>query len=236
VTSAEEARTRGGRRTGGAEPDVGVGRGEATRNAILDAALRLFAERGVTAVSNRQIGAAAGKGNTSVVGYYFASKADLVRALVRRFNTRVNVAREARIARLGKTPDLRDWVGCLVHPYTEFLNTEGPLTWDARFVAQLLTDPALRAIAVEEASTQSLRRTLDGLGDCMPEMPVRIMRERSRIASHVIVQMCAEREHALAEGLQVHPQSWDEVATGLVDVIVAMWTAPVTAAEDDSAG
>ncbi|KHL05512.1 TetR family transcriptional regulator, partial [Sinomonas humi] len=35
---------------------------EATRNALLDAAERLFAEQGVVAVSNRQISEAAGQG------------------------------------------------------------------------------------------------------------------------------------------------------------------------------
>ncbi|HWC83461.1 MAG TPA: TetR/AcrR family transcriptional regulator [Pseudonocardiaceae bacterium] len=200
----------------------------ATRNAILDVAVRLFAEQGVLAVSNRQIGAAAGKGNTSVVGYYFDTKADLVRALVRRFNAQVNTGREDRIAHLGKKPGLRDWVSCLVHPYLELLEVDGPPTWYARFMAQVVTDPGLRPIVVEEARSDSMRRVLAGLEDCLPDLPEPVLRERSRIASHVILQMCAERERALAEGQPVAPASWDEAATGLVDVLVGMWTADVT--------
>lgn len=215
--------------------DVAVGRGEATRNTILDVALRLFAEQGVVAVSNRQIGAAAGRGNTSVVGYYFASKTDLVRALVGRFTAKVSLGRESMISRLSDTPDLRDWVDCLVHPYTAFLDAEGPPTWYARFMAQVLTDPALREAAVEEASTEPILKILQGLSDCLPQLPERVLRERSRIASHVIVQMCAERERALAEGLPVYPESWDESATALVDVLVGVWTAPVTPAENEDA-
>ncbi|KAA9159662.1 TetR/AcrR family transcriptional regulator [Amycolatopsis acidicola] len=209
-------------------------RGVATRNAILEAAVRLFAEQGVLAVSNRQIGAAAGKGNTSVVGYYFDSKADLVRALVRRFNARVNEAREDRIARLGAKPGLRDWATCLVHPYLELLEAGGPPTWYARFMAQVATDPGLRRIVVEEATSESMLRVLDGLAGCLPELPEPVLRERYRIASHVILQMCAERERALADGQQVHPAGWDEAATGLVDVLVGMWTAAVTPVDESS--
>lgn len=213
-----------------ANPDI---RGEATRNAILDTAVRLFAEQGVVAVSNRQIGAAAGRGNTSVVGYYFDSKADLVRALVRRFNAQVDVDRKQRIDQLGDSPDLRDWVGCLVHPYAERLAAEGPSTWFARFMAQVVADPGFRQIAVEEAMLESIQRILRGLSDCLPDLSDRVLRERSRIASHVIIQMCAERERALAEGLRVDPPTWNEMATSLVDVLVGMWTAPVTAVEDE---
>ncbi|MGO4759077.1 TetR family transcriptional regulator, partial [Streptomyces sp. 2MCAF27] len=52
----------------------------ATRELILTAAERLFAERGVYAVSNRQVSEAAGQGNNAAVGYHFGTKADLVRA------------------------------------------------------------------------------------------------------------------------------------------------------------
>jgi len=208
-------------------------RGEATRNTIIEVAVRLFAERGVLAVSNRQIGAAAGRGNTSVVGYYFATKADLVRAVMRRFMERVSLGREQRIAQLSDTPDLRDWVVCLVYPYTELLEADGPPTWHARFIAQVLTDPGLRELAVDEATSQPIQRILDGLKECLPDLPEQVLQDRSRIASHVIVQMCAERERALADGLPVHPPTWEEAATGLVDVLVGMWTAPVTTAEDE---
>lgn len=212
------------------------GRGAATRNAILETAVRLFAERGVLGVSNRQIGAAAGMGNTSVVGYYFDSKSDLVRALVRRFNDQVNIGRERRLAQLGDAPDLRDWVVCLVHPYLEHLEADGSPTWYARFIAQVMTDPGFRQILVDETASESMQRILSGLGECLPDLPDRVLRERSRIGSHVIVQMCAERERALAEGLPVQPAAWDEAATSLVDVLIGMWTAAMTRVDEQEDG
>jgi AcrR family transcriptional regulator len=54
----------------------------ATRDRVIDRALRLFSERGTTAVSMRELADAAG---VTVPGlyYHFASKADLIRAVYR---------------------------------------------------------------------------------------------------------------------------------------------------------
>ena len=52
-----------------------------TRDLLLDTAERLYAERGLAQVSNRQIAEAAGQANNSVVAYHVGTKADLVAAL-----------------------------------------------------------------------------------------------------------------------------------------------------------
>ena len=56
-------------------------RREATREALIEAAERLFAESGVEAVSTRQIGAAIGSLNTNVVAYHFGGKSALIEAV-----------------------------------------------------------------------------------------------------------------------------------------------------------
>ncbi|MEV0353296.1 hypothetical protein AB0H88_46735 [Nonomuraea sp. NPDC050680] len=40
--------------------------------------------------------------------------------------------------------------------------------------------------------------------------------------------MCVERERALAEHDPTFRPTWDDTANGLIDVIVAMWQAPVS--------
>jgi hypothetical protein len=40
--------------------------------------------------------------------------------------------------------------------------------------------------------------------------------------------MAADRERALAENTPTPRANWHDAATGLGDVVVAMWTAPVT--------
>lgn len=62
----------------------GPNRPHGTRERILNAAERLFAEHGVYAVSNRRVSEAAQQGNNAAVGYHFGTKADLVRAIARK--------------------------------------------------------------------------------------------------------------------------------------------------------
>lgn len=217
-------------------PRKNTGEGKpATRTAILDAAERLFAEQGILAVSNRQIGAAAGRGDTSVVGYYFESKADLVRALLRRFSAEVDRLREEMLAEMGDSEDPRDWIECLVYPVADLLEATGTPSWHARFGAQIVTDPMLREIAVEESASPTLHRYLEGLERCLPDLTPDVLRERTRIASHVLIHMCAERERSLAESLPVQRATWRESATGIVDVLFGLLTAPVSEPRRDSA-
>jgi AcrR family transcriptional regulator len=200
-----------------------------TREAILVAAERLFAEHGVLAVSNRQISEAAGQGNNTAVGYHFGTKADLVRAIVRKRAKQIEQTRREMLGQVGASPDVRDWVACLVRPTTEHLAALGSPTWFARFGAQVMTDPALREIMIDESlSSPSLQQILDGLNQCLPELPLQVRMERGDMARQLMVHMIAERERALAEGIATPRASWRDAATGLIDAIVGMWLAPVT--------
>ncbi|WP_432028997.1 TetR/AcrR family transcriptional regulator [Streptomyces sp. 1222.5] len=203
----------------------------ATREAILAAAERLFAEHGVYAVSNRQVSEAAGQGNNAAVGYHFGTKADLVRAVARRHADRIEVLRERSLAAAGDSTDVRDWVYCLVRPVTEHLAGLSSPTWYARFCAQVMTDPALHEIMVEESLTSpALRLAIEGLDRTLPELPPEVRAERGQMVRLLILHTCAERERALAEGAPTPRAGWNEVATGLADAIVGLWLAPVSAA------
>ncbi|MFG2352220.1 TetR/AcrR family transcriptional regulator [Streptomyces sp. NPDC048521] len=201
----------------------------ATREAILTAAEQLFAEHGVYAVSNRQVSEAAGQGNNAAVGYHFGTKADLVRAVARRHAERIEALRERALAAAGDSADVRDWVDCLVRPVTEHLAGLGSPTWYARFCAQVMTDPALHAIMVEESLTSpALREAIEGLNRTLPELPPEVRAERGQMVRLLILHTCAERERALAEGTATARATWSEVATGLADAIVGLWLAPVS--------
>ncbi|MEV6150095.1 TetR/AcrR family transcriptional regulator [Nonomuraea sp. NPDC052129] len=201
----------------------------ATREQILTAAERLFAEHGVFAVSNRQVSEAAGQGNTAAVGYHFGTKADLVRAIVRKHTEPMERLRLRMLAEIAGSTDARDWVGCLLRPITEHLGALGNPTWFARFSAQVMTDPALREIMIEETiSSPSLRQAIDGLNRCLPDLPLEVRLERGDMARQLMVHMIAERERALAEGTPTPRSSWHDAATGLIDAIVGLWLAPVT--------
>lgn len=206
----------------------------ATREAILSTAERLFAEHGVVAVSHRQISEAAGQGNNAAVGYHFGTKADLVRAVVRRHTEPIERLREQMVAQVTGSDDIRDWVACMVHPYALHLDELGPPTWFGRFGAQVLTDPLHRDVMATEAlESPSLLAVADGLNRCLPQLPVAVRMERHDMARGLIVHTIAERERALAAGRPTARSTWREAADGLVDAITAVWLAPVSTASAD---
>src|SRR3954466_12815933 len=175
-------------------------RASSTQEAILVAAERLFAERGVLAVSNRQVSEAAGQGNKAAVGYPSGTQADLVRAIARKHHPRIEEIRARLQAGVRGSTDVRDWVDCLVRPVPEHLAALGSPTWFARFCAQVMTDPVLQQIMVEESmSSPSLQQIVEGLNRCLPELPADVRAERAEMARHLIVHMAADRERALAE-------------------------------------
>ncbi len=204
-------------------------RAHATREAILTAAERLFAEDGVFAVSNRQVSEAAGQGNNTAVGYHFGTKADLVRAIARKHSAPIEEIRQRMLAAITGSTDIRDWIGCLVHPVAEHLAVLGCPTWFARFGAQVMTDPALRPIMVEESlSSPSLVRIVDSISRCLPDLPAEVRAERSDMMRQLLVHMLAERERALAENTLTPRATWGDAANGLIDALVGLWLAPHT--------
>jgi AcrR family transcriptional regulator len=208
-------------------------RAEETREVILTVAERLFAEEGVFAVSNRQVSEAAGQGNNAAVGYHFGTKEDLVRAIV--------VKRTAGIERVRTTlldaddeneplrDDLRAWTTRLVRPSTDYLGQLGSPTWYARFRAQVITDPGLRQILVDEAlASSSLRRVIDGLDSCKPELPADVHSSRGAMTRNLMTHFVAEAERDLAESGADPVVGWNRCGSDLIDAIVGLWQAPCT--------
>jgi AcrR family transcriptional regulator len=218
---------------------VRTDRASSTQEAILVAAERLYAEHGMFAVSNRQVSEAAGQGNNAAVGYHFGTKADLVRAIEQKHRGPVEQLRERMVGELlepgpqnGQAVGMRDWVACLVRPLTDHLDELGNPTWYARFAAQAMTDPAYYNIVVKGAlSSPSLVQVVDGFNRCLPDLPAEVHFERNIMARNLLMHSCADRERALAAGVSPSHRSWRAAASGLIDAIVGLWLAPVTAYE-----
>jgi AcrR family transcriptional regulator len=203
---------------------------QATRDLILTTAEQLFAEHGVFAVSNRQISEAAGQGNNTAVGYHFGTKTDLIRAIIRKHAEPVEQTRLRMLAELGDSPEIRDWMACLVRPQTEHLAGLGNPTWFARFGAQVMTDPELRAVmGAESLTSPSLRQIIEGLQRSLPELPTEVRLERSQMMRLLMVHLLAEHERGLADGTPVPRAEWRDVATGLIDALVGLYLAPYSA-------
>ncbi|MEB3068119.1 TetR/AcrR family transcriptional regulator [[Mycobacterium] vasticus] len=211
-----------------ADKAVRAERANSTREAILAAAERLFAEHGVFAVSNRQVSEAAGQGNNAAVGYHFGTKTDLVREIERSHRTPVELLREQMVSVTGDSADLRDWVSCLVRPLTDHLVALGNPTWYARFAAQVMADPAYHEIVVKDAlSSPSLVQVIDGINRCLPDLPAPVRQARNVMARNLLMHTCADWERTLAGGGKPKT-SWHEASSNLIDAIVGLWRAPVT--------
>ncbi|WP_431236799.1 TetR/AcrR family transcriptional regulator [Mycolicibacterium aichiense] len=204
-------------------------RASLTREAILTAAERLFAEHGVFAVSNRQVSEAAGQGNNAAVGYHFGTKTDLVRAIEHKHAIPVERLREQRVATMAGSAELRDWVECLVLPLTDHLTELGNPTWYARFAAQVMADPAYQKTVTRDAlALPALITVLEGISRCLPELPGHVRMQRNIMGRNLLIHTCAEYERALAEGTSLPLTNWRTASSGLVDALVGLWLAPVT--------
>lgn len=153
-----------------------------TKTRILDAAERLFAERGFEGTSIRAVTAEAGA-NLAAVGYHFGSKEALFAAVLRRIRGPVNDEQLRRLGELeagegeagGGAPSVEDLVGAYVSPLVDLLGRDedrGRAT--SRLVARILADgggEAQRATVdvVEEVEARYLRAFARALPHISPE-------------------------------------------------------------------
>jgi AcrR family transcriptional regulator len=204
------------------------GRSSGTREALLIAAERLFAESGMYAVSNRQISDAAGQGNNAAACYHFGTRTDLLRAIEAKHRGPIEQLRTRMLADIKDSTELRDWVGALVRPLTDHLAALGIPSCYARFAAQAMADPSYRHVVTRDALTSPmLVQTIEGINRCLPELPKRVRAERMAMARNLLMHTCAEHEGALAEHGPRARSSWPVAGEGLVDAIVGLWRAPV---------
>jgi AcrR family transcriptional regulator len=202
---------------------------DGTRELIMGTAERLFAEHGVSAVSSRQISEAAGQGNNAAVGYHFGTKVDLIRAIVRRHNQRIELRRQQMVEAVGADAGVRDWVECLVRPLTDHLAELGSPCWYARFALQVSTDPVLREIFSDELrASPAVARISAGLRPSLTALPREVREQRLWMIRHLIAHTCADRERTLAEAARSGRADWDRAARLLADAVAGLLLAPVS--------
>jgi AcrR family transcriptional regulator len=137
-------------------------RGELARTALIEAAERLFAERGIESVSLRDISVAAGQRNHSAAQYHFGDRAGLVAAV---FEHRMRVVNERRHRLLDELEasasagDLGRIVEATVRPLIEVVDeTHG---WYARFLVRTRWDTFAQAVVNDVPALSSFRRAIE---------------------------------------------------------------------------
>lgn len=205
--------------------------GDQARRALLDSAEELFATLGIDGVSNRRIAEHAGNANHSAVNYHFGSREELVRAMLTRYADDTQRRRAELIALLGDEPGLRDYVSCLILPFTDQLASLPVPSWRARFLGQLKVVPSM--IDVVTRSTVEDPH-LDGLVKraraCVSHLPDTVITARSWLLGKLVVDACADYETRI-EHEQVEPD-WTGFARFLIDASAGMLEAPVTSDGD----
>ncbi|GGX89936.1 TetR family transcriptional regulator [Streptomyces minutiscleroticus] len=201
------------------------GQAEATRELLLRTAERLFAERGLAQVSNRQIVEAAGQANNSALTYHVGTRADLIRALTRSHAEPIARRTRQMVERARGSTDPRDHVAGLVLPYTEHLAGMGNPSWCARFTAQISTDPAFSGdVRSDPLLAPYFEEGLDAVSAFLPGLPPPEAALRDQTMRLAVIHTCAEQERTAARtGV---PADWDLVGEALTDAVTGLLLAP----------
>ncbi|HZP28791.1 MAG TPA: TetR family transcriptional regulator [Acidimicrobiia bacterium] len=203
-----------------------------TRERMILAAERLFAERGVSGVSLREIGAEAGQRNNSAAQYHFGSKQGLVDAIAEYRMGPINEQRLAQLDELdrsGRGHDLRGLVEALVEPFAELACGDAP-TWYARFLEQTMADPDVVLFGtLTRPEMRGLREAVERIERALDELPAPLRGQRLALAGSLVVRAVADHERARhRRGPRARPVAAALFVSDLVDATVGLLTAPVS--------
>jgi len=201
----------------------------AAKERMIEAAERLFAQRGFGGVSLREIRAATGQRNTAAVHYHFGTKQRLVEAILEYRMQRRNEQRLAMLAEVergGRLADLRALVEAEFCPFSDSLRRG---SYYARFLAQAQSDPAASRFLIDYAlrTQQGARLANTRFHAALRKLPASVRTHRLRSAGLMWIQRMAEHEREL-ESRRGPAMPTAALAADLVNMIVAMLSAPVS--------
>ncbi|MCZ4079250.1 TetR family transcriptional regulator [Rhodococcus sp. H36-A4] len=194
------------------------------RIAMIDAAEQIIAERGLPALTLKDVQLAANQSNKSAAKYHFGSREGLIEALVAARMGPVNARRTElleKIERSGDPTPVRQAVEALVHPLAaETLGRPGSRY--ARFLVQAVIDPALAEVTQKHLQADSYRRVHQLMVALCPA-PGEVATWRTNNA--VMFSMTAL---ATREGSERTAAETTAIVSNLVDTLTAMIEAPVS--------
>jgi AcrR family transcriptional regulator len=189
---------------------------ESSRDRLIAAAERLFAERGIDSVSLREILRESGVKHATAIQYHFGGKDGVVAAVLEDHNARVDTRRGAMIDQLvaEDRQDLRSLAGALVRPLAAELGDER-----GRFFLQIYSQMVLRTDAPTDDGTSMWR--LHAL--IQPLMPA----DRTRL--HPLFTALTFATVELARRAAEPPHADNRLfVSRLIDVVTAILETPVS--------
>jgi AcrR family transcriptional regulator len=172
--------------------------GQRTRDRILDAADRLFGERGFRGTSMRALTREA-RVNLAAVNYHFGSKQELLRAALARHLEPINAERLARLERLlaeaAGPPDVAPILDALYRPTFEFSHAS---TRNAEVIRRMTTlihseEPDLVKPLMGELMSDVVTRFVAALALALPELTEREIHLRFAFGVGCMIQLLADR-------------------------------------------
>ena len=152
---------------------------------MIEAAERLAGQRGLAAMSLREVQSLAGQKNKSAAQYHFGSREGLIEAVLTSRMAAVGERRFELLARIDAAVEptsLRDLVEALVLPVAEHTVAHPTSHW-ARFVAQCTADPDVVAVVQRSVEGASYREVQQRLAAHLADLPKSI---RARRLEHAI--------------------------------------------------
>lgn len=202
---------------------------QSTRDLLVDAAARLFSERGIDNVSIAEIVRTANQRNTSAVHYHFGNRDEILRAVLARHVPAIAERRRQLLEQARRRPgtDVRAAAAAVVRPVTEFAQRG----WRERAYLQIGSEltgavdratPAIRELLAQTAGYEAW----DLLRQRCPEVAEDLWRARREICIVFVGRAAADRARQLEQGGQRSILSDDRFVDNLVDMVIGAMTAP----------
>jgi AcrR family transcriptional regulator len=163
-----------------------------TAEQLLLAAEKLLAEKGLGAVSTREIAREAGQKNHSALNYHFGSRDALIEAILNYRMTPLNESRHQRLDSLradGCEGELRALVEVIVEPFADELLLPPEQSYYLRLLAQLMSQREWQYLftANPQRSSAALEAGVLLAGLLQPELSEEVALERLRLMGlHVL--------------------------------------------------
>jgi AcrR family transcriptional regulator len=204
-----------------------------TRDKLVLAAERLFAERGIDNVSLREINRAAGQRNVAALHYHFGNREALLEAIFERRMAGINRRRVAMLDALeaeGRDDAIRPVVEAMVLPLAEQLDPGADGGHYIRFLAQAISDPSVDIGGlVRDKFDHGMVRTRRLARRILHHLPAAVTDERMTLASAQMVHALADK--ARRRAVRASGEKPGETAffvANLIDSLTGALSAPVS--------
>ncbi len=200
-----------------------------TRTALLQAAQRLIAEKGLGTVSVKDITRAAGARNPSAVHYHFGNVESLIKEVFTKRYGSIEKERALRLAKVNEADPARRLIALIeaaIAPFMEScLDEEGRIY--ARFCLQFSTDPRFNLLElVSESGMPSLVSLREKLAECVEDIPETVLNARLRQVFSISLLQAADYARQLEAGFQIAPETAIREASATLAGYIAAKVAP----------